>query len=302
MSAATTTSAGSPIRSPSRSQQPPAGLHLVVLQQRVADLEAAGLEEREAHPAADQQPVDLRQQRGDHPELVGDLAAAEDHHVRPAQLARRGRSAGTAPAARRAAGRPRTPGAAGHVVDAGVLAVHGAERVVHVGPDEPTSAASRSANAPRSASSLLVSPGSKRTFSSTATPPSTSPSTVAAAPSPTVSVPNATVPAEQLAEPRGDRAQRVLRVRRALGPAEVGGHDHPGAGVGQPGDRGHRGPDPAVVGDPGAVQRHVEVGADQHPPARHPLGEQVVERLHRGRRLSSSREPTSVTRSARRLE
>ncbi len=37
-------------------EQRPAGLDLVVLEQRVADLVALGLEEGEAHPAADQQP------------------------------------------------------------------------------------------------------------------------------------------------------------------------------------------------------------------------------------------------------
>ena len=45
-----------------------------------------------------------------------------------------------------------------------------------------------------------------------------------------------------------------------------------------------------------AVQRDVEVGADQHPPARHALGDQVVERSH------DRRFPTMTTRSASRLE
>ena len=39
-------------------RKPPAGVDLVRLQQRVADLVALRGEEREAHPAADQQPVD----------------------------------------------------------------------------------------------------------------------------------------------------------------------------------------------------------------------------------------------------
>jgi hypothetical protein len=51
-------------------EQPPAGVDLVLLQQRVADLVALRGEEREAHAAADQQPVDLGQQRLDDAELV----------------------------------------------------------------------------------------------------------------------------------------------------------------------------------------------------------------------------------------
>ena len=54
------------------------------------------------------------------------------------------------------------------------------------------SAASWSAKAPRSASSLLVSPGLNRTFSSSATSPSPRAATVCCALSPTVSVANAT--------------------------------------------------------------------------------------------------------------
>ena len=40
------------------------------------------------------------------------------------------------------------------------------------------------------------------------------------------------VPAQLLAERRGDRGQRELRIRLALGPAQVRGDDDLGAGVG----------------------------------------------------------------------
>ena len=63
-------------------EQVAAGVDHVGLEQRLADLVALGLEEREAHAAADEQPVDPRQQRLDHGELVGDLRAAEHHDVR----------------------------------------------------------------------------------------------------------------------------------------------------------------------------------------------------------------------------
>ena len=90
-----------------------------------------------------------------------------------------------------------------------------------------------------------------------------------AALSPTVSVANATVAAEQLAEPGGRPGAREYAGSGApFGPAEVGDHDDPGAGVGQLPDGRDAGPDPAVVGDRAAVERHVEVGADQDPLAR----------------------------------
>ena len=103
---------------------------------------------------------------------------------------------------------------------------------------------------------------------------------------------------EQLRQPRRDRRERELRVRRALGPAEVRGDDHAGAGVAERLERGEAGPDPAVVGDrAGAlVQRDVQVGAQQHAPTRDALGEEVVEGAHH------SDLPTSVVRSTRRFE
>ena len=72
--------------------------------------------------------------------------------------------------------------------------------------------------------------------------------------------------AEQLAEPVGDRTQRVLsgRVRPSAGPrCAVTTTRAPR--VGELLDRRHAGPDPAVVGDPAAVERDVEVGADEDP-------------------------------------
>ena len=110
-------------------EQPAAGVDLVGLQQRAADAVALGGEEREAHAAADQQPVDLGQQRLDDGQLVADLRAAEHDDVGPlgvgGQPGEHLELAGDQPA-----GVVRQP--LGHVVDRGVLAVHGAERVVDV--------------------------------------------------------------------------------------------------------------------------------------------------------------------------
>ena len=68
-------------------EQPGAVVDLVGLEQRVADLVAQRGQEGEAHAAADQQLVDLGQQRVDDGQLVADLAAAEHHDVRTAGLA-----------------------------------------------------------------------------------------------------------------------------------------------------------------------------------------------------------------------
>ena len=114
---------------------------------------------------------------------------------------------------------------------------------------------------------------------------SPSPATVAAADPPATSPANATgwpsSSASRAATGRSDGppAARAAYVA-ALGPAEVGAHDHPGAPAGQGGQRRQAGPDPAVVGDHLAVERHVEVGAQQDHPARHV---EIVGPLHRHR-------------------
>ena len=88
------------------------------------------------------------------------------------------------------------------------------------------------------------------------------------------------VGAEEFTEARGGRGEREGRVRGALGAAQVRGDDHAGARVGEGLDGGQDGADAAVVGDGGAVQRHVQVGADEDPLARDAFGEKFVDRLH----------------------
>ena len=61
------------------------------------------------------------------------------------------------------------------------------------------------------------------------------------------------------------RVHGVLRVGRALGPAEVAGRDDAGAALLQPLQRRQGGADAEVVGDLAAGERHVEVGADEDP-------------------------------------
>jgi hypothetical protein len=93
--------------------------------------------------------------------------------------------------------------------------------------------------------------------------------------------------AEQMAKPGRDRSQRVTQIRPAAGTAEVSADDHPGAAADQCGQGRQAGPDPAVIRDPVAVQRHVQVGAHQHPPA---LDRDIIDRLHH-HHISSSRRP-----------
>lgn len=90
------------------------------------------------------------------------------------------------------------------------------------------------------------------------------------------------VGAEQFTEAGGGRGEGEGGVRGTLGAAQVRGHDHPGARVGQRLDGGHHGADAAVVGDGGAVQRDVQVGADEDALARDAFGEQFVDRLQEG--------------------
>src|SRR2546429_424985 len=60
---------------------------LALLRQRVTAPVALRLEEREAHAAADEQPVHLRQQRLDHGQLAGALRPAEHDQVRAGRVA-----------------------------------------------------------------------------------------------------------------------------------------------------------------------------------------------------------------------
>ena len=84
--------------------------------------------------------------------------------------------------------------------------------------------------------------------------------------------------AEQLAQPGGHRGQRVRGIGAALGAAQVRGHHDAGAGVTQPDQRRDARPDAPVVGDRGAVQRDVQVTADQHPAT--PEVAEVIEGPH----------------------
>ena len=84
--------------------------------------------------------------------------------------------------------------------------------------------------------------------------------------------------AEQFAQARGDRRQRVFRLERAFGrTTQVRRHHHGGAGFERHPDARHRGADAGVFGDAaGVVLRDVEIGADEDAlPGDFALGAQI---------------------------
>ncbi len=80
---------------------------------------------------------------------------------------------------------------------------------------------------------------------------------------------------EELRQVFRHRLQAELRLRLALRPAEMRGEDHRGALLERVGDRRQRRAYPRVVGDARAVERHVEVDANEHAP---PLEGEVTNR------------------------
>ena len=265
---------------------PAHGVELVLLEQALADLVALGLEEGEHHPAADEQPVGGAEQVADDPELVGHLRATEHDRIRPVGVLGE-------PLEHVDLGRDQAAGGvrqeAGDVVDRRLLPVHDAEavgdedvgergeRLGELGPllvglgrlarvepevlqeDDVTRAGRRDGGRGR----LPHRVGGE-----------------------------GDVTAEQLTEPLRDRRQRVLVLRGALGPAEVGA-DHDGrARLGEGLDRRDGRLDAPVVGDRLPVQRDVEVGPDEYP-----LAAQVAVRQEVG---ESAHRPTGPCRRARR--
>ena len=233
---------------------------------------ALGGKEGVDHPAADQQRVGLGEQVGDDAELVRDLRATQDDHVGPLGLV------GRLPqrldlVEHQEAGRVRQ--AKRHVVDRRLLAVHHAETV----GDERVG--QRGELVGQRAALGLVLGGLTCVEADVLQQRDLA---VGQARDGRLGGLAHDVgrqchgPAEQLAQPRGDRRQGVLRVRLALRAAQVRGDDNAGAGVEQAGQGRQRGADAPVVGDGGAVQRHVEVGADEHALAAQVA--QVVDGLH----------------------
>ena len=179
------------------------------------DLVAQGREEGEQHPAADEQRVT----RGSRCPITPSLSETFE----PPSTTTYGRSgfsvSRSSTSSSAAISRPAALGSA--CASSYTLACL---RWTTPKPSETNAspnAASLAANASRSPSSLLVSPGLNRRFSSRATSPSSRPATASCGAVADRVARERHRLAEQLAEPLGDRREAVLRVGRALGAAEV---------------------------------------------------------------------------------
>ena len=238
---------------------------LVLLEQALADLVALSLEEGEDHAAADEEPVDRVEQVVDDAELVGDLGAAQDDDVRALRVA--GELAQDLDLAlHQLAGRVRQPLAARRRRWRACGARRRSRRRRRRRP------ASASCVGERAALGVVLArprPALKRRFSSSATSPSPSAATAACALSPTVSV-GELRPAGRAPRPAARRPARGCTSRPAcpFGRPRCAHDDDARAAVGEVRDGRRAGPDPAVVGDRRAVERDVEVGADEDPLAR----------------------------------
>ena len=271
-------------------------VELVGLQQRLADLVALGLEEGVRHAAADEQPVDLGQQVRDDAELVGHLRAAEHDHVGPLhvvgqllQHVQLGQHQATG--VRREHRRD--------LVDRGLLAVDHTEAV----GDERAARDERAQLGGQLGAVHGVLAGLARVEAHVLQQDDAAVGQAAGQRLRGLAdqvTGQRDLGAEQLGKPLGDGREGVLRVRLALGAAEVRGDDDLRARVGELLDRRQRGADPAVVGDAVPVERDVQVAAHQHVAALNALAQQVVEVLDG--HPAQSFEPTSLIRSARRLE
>ena len=216
-------------------------------------------QEREGHAAADHERVDLADQVLDERDLVRDLGAAEHGHQRPLRRLEdppQRRQLSLHEQARR-----RRLQVARDGVDRRVRAVRGRERIVHVAVGQLRELA-------REAVVVLFLLGVEAEVLQQQQ---------------IAGLQRLGVRARRLAdavgrerhrsrqewrEPLGDGLQRVLRIRPALRPAEVGGEHDGGATVEREAQGGHRRPQARVVRHRAALEGDVEVGADEHALAR----------------------------------
>lgn len=249
---------------------------LVLLEQRDADLVPLGLEEGVRHASADEQPVGLAEQLVDDGELVGDLGAAERDHVRAlhlvGELLEHADLGGD-----EVSGIVREP--LRQVEDGRVLPVHRAEAVADVDVREAGQLVGEGGALGVVLAGLAGVEAQVLDDGDTTVGEAGNDGLGGAADR---VLGEGDVGAEQLTEAGGGRGEGEGGVRGALGAAQVRGDDHAGARVGQRLDGGHYRADAAVVGDGGAVQRDVQVGADEDALARDAFGEQFVDRLQEG--------------------
>ena len=219
----TTTSVGSTIRTPASAalrEVAGDGVHLVLLQQALAHRVPLRGEEGEDHAATDHQHVGLAEQVVDDAELVRHLGPAEHHDVRAGRVVEE-------PSERLHLGLHQQPGRAGeplrHVVDAGLLAVHDAEPVGDERVGEAGEPVGQGAPLGVVLAGLAGLEADVLEHADLARCEGLDGGAGAVADD-VVGERHGRV--QQLGQPVGRRCERVARVRRALGPAEVrGDHD-----------------------------------------------------------------------------
>lgn len=232
---------------------------LVLLEEGGADLVALGLEEGEHHAATDEEAVRLAEQLVNDGEFVGDLGTPERYDVGPLDVLGEllqdtylggDEVAGVVRQARR------------EVVHGGVLAVDRAEAVADVDVREGGQPVGELA-------ALGVVLGGLAGVEAQVLDDGD------------VAVVEARdhgrggfadrvgrerhAPAQEFTQARGGGGEGEGGVRGALGAAQVGGDDDLGARVREGLHGGQHGADTAVVGDGAAVERDVQVGADEDP-------------------------------------
>src|SRR3954453_3095652 len=223
----------------SRLEETTARLDLIGFEQRVTDVVALRRKEREAHATTDEQRVDPRQQALDDLELVRHLRAAENDDVRSLRLLGQPLQDPdlTPDEVPRGVRQPLR-----HVVDAGVLAVYGAERVINVDVCER----SKRVGVGGSLRFVLARLAGVEAHVLQQRDVGVAPDVACGARRRVLDEGHVTT--EQLAQAGRDRSEAVLRVRGAFRSAEVSAHHDPGAGIEQRADLRHAGADPPVVG------------------------------------------------------
>jgi len=247
-------------------------IELVVFHERFADRNAARLEERVRHRAADDQAVDLAEHVLDDVDLVRHFRAAEDDDERP--LRRLERVAEIAELLFHQESRGRAPEVAGDRVDRRVRAVRRAERVVHVlvGQRRQLLGECRIVvflfgmkaqvfEKNNSAACLVYAIDGLRGVVADAV------------------FGERDRLAEHVGEASGDGPETHLRIRFPLGPAEMTREDGGRALLERVGDRRQRRLDARVVADRAILDRHVEVDPDEN--AFSPELEVLDRKLHR---------------------
>ena len=234
----------------------------IAFHEAVSDLPTGGRDQRERHRAADQQRVGALDECVQHTELVRHLRAAEDGHVRAVGIGEEPAEDVDLPLEQPPG--DRRPARCAHEVgqghDARVRAMRRSEGVVHVRVGELC-------ELPREPDIVGLLSGMEPEVLQQDHVPRLDVTADGLGPVADDLVERHHVDAEQLTQPVGDGPEAQIVLWLPLRPPEVGRDDERGAPVEELAERREGRADPHVVGDPAALERHVEVGADEDPAA-----------------------------------